>query len=90
MGHIEQSSSVTINKLAMKAADEEVILQIQTFNPLMTNGLSHPYHLGESIFIFRLFILFFNESHVSKQNNQRYDAAFFGVTPGAILFAYVP
>ena len=22
-------------------------------NPLMTNGLSHPYHLDESIFIFR-------------------------------------
>ena len=38
----------------------------------MTNGLSHPYHLGESIFIlgalrvFFIFVSFFDEIHVSK------------------------
>ena len=53
----------------------------------MTNGFSHPYHLDESIFIF---ISFFDENHVSKQNNPRWDAAFRGVTSVAILFAYVP
>ena len=67
-----------------------------TFNPLVTNGLSHPYHLDESIFIFRdissiffIFILFFDEFHVSKQNSPKWDAAFCGVTSGAILFVYI-
>ena len=50
------------------------------FTPLMTNGLSHPYHLDESTFIFRgtgsIFFSFFDENHVSKQNSQRWDAAF--------------
>ena len=47
-------------------------------NPLVTNGLSHPYHLDESSFIFRgfrnnffIFNIFFDEIHVSKQNSPR-------------------
>ena len=67
---------------------------IKNIKPLVTNGLSHPYHLDESIFIFRsiwsIFISFFNENNVSKQNSPRWEAAFCGVTSGAILFAYVP
>ena len=31
----------------------DVILHNNTINPYMTNGLSHPYHLDESILIFR-------------------------------------
>ena len=66
-------------------------------NPLVKNGLSHPYQLDESIFIFRgvksiffIFISFFDEFPVSKQNSPRWDGAFYGVTPGAIMFVYVP
>ena len=59
----------------------------------MTNELAHHYHLGESTSIFvdigcGLNCLFsFSQS---KQNSPRWDAAFCGVTSGAILFAYVP
>ena len=61
------------------------------------NGLSDSYHLDESTFNFRdigskfpfLFFLF-GENYVSKQNSPRLDAAFCGVTSGAILFVYVP
>ena len=68
-------------------------------NQLVTNGLSHPYHLDQSIHNFRdvrskLFHFYFivDENQVSKQNSPRWDVAFFGVTSrsGAILFAYVP
>ena len=66
-------------------------------NPYLTNGFSHYYHLGESTFIFRgvrsdflNFIQFFDENFPSKQNSPRWDAAFCGVTSGAMLFAYVP
>ena len=34
-------------------------------------------------------ISFFDKNHVNKQNSPRWDAAFCGVTSGAILFAYV-
>ena len=57
-------------------------------NPYMTNGLSHPYQLDESIFnfrgirsIFSFSISFFDETNLSKQNSPRWDA---------ILFVYVP
>ena len=62
-------------------------------NPLVTNGLSRPYHLDESTFIYRdtrIDFSFFDEIHVNKQNSPRRDAAFCGVTSGSILFAYVP
>ena len=39
---------------------------------------------------FFIVISFFDETRVSKQNSPRSDAAFCGVTSGAILFAYVP
>ena len=39
---------------------------------------------------FFTFISFVDEIHVSKQNSPRWDTAFFGVTSGALLFAYVP
>ena len=73
-------------------------LATKLINPLVTNGLSNPYHLDESISIFRdirsifffIYILFFDEIHVSKQNSPSWDAAYCGVTSGAILFAYVP
>ena len=65
-------------------------------NPYMTNGFSHHYHLDESTVIIRdimsdfEFYSFFDEIPLSKQNSPRWDAAFCGVTSGAILFAYVP
>ena len=71
-----------------------VILMNPAFYPLVTDGLSHPYHLEESIGhqeLFFIFISFFDESRSSKRNTRlRWDAAFCGVTSGAILFAYVP
>ena len=65
----------------------------KTFNPLVTNGFSHPYHLDQSTFVLRGFrsnFSFFDENLVSKQNSPRWDAAFCGVISGAILFGYVP
>ena len=65
-------------------------------NPNEPNGISHPYHLDESIFVFRVigsnynFYFIFDENHVSKEKSPRWDAAFCGVASGAILFAYVP
>ena len=57
--------------------------KILVLNPHVTNGLSHPYHLDEYTFILRgfgdcffIFISFFDENHVSKQNSPRWDAAF--------------
>ena len=47
-----------------------------TINPLVTNGLSYPYHLDESIFIlgssgvFFIFISFFDENQKSNQNSR--------------------
>ena len=44
----------------------------QRINPLVMNGLSHLYHLDESIFIFRdIRSIFSFEIHVSKQNSPR-------------------
>ena len=70
---------------------------MENINPYLTNGFSHHYQLDESTFIFRgvksdfyLFIKFFDDIPLSKQNSPRWDAAFCGVTSGAILFAYVP
>ena len=65
----------------------------QVLNPLVMNGLSHPYYLDEFTSIFRgirsffHFISFFYEFPVSKQNSPRWDAAFCRVTSGAILFS---
>ena len=59
-------------------------------NPLVTNGLSHPYYLDESIFNFNGFrsnfslISFFDEIRVSKQKSRRWDAGFCGVTSETI------
>ena len=62
----------------------------------MANGLSHPYHLDDSIFSFRgnrisffIFVSCFDENHVSKQNSPRWEAEFCDVTSWAILFAFV-
>ena len=85
--------------LLVKAAAQAGLCHIRAkyINPLVTNGFSHPYQLDESTFIFKghqekflIFISFFDENHVSKQNRPRLDAAFCGVTFEAILFAYVP
>ena len=37
-----------------------------------------------------IFYNIFDENFLSKQNSPRWDAAFCGVTSGAMLFAYVP
>ena len=65
-------------------------------NPLMTNGLSHPYHLNEPSFDFRLIgslfsFLFhismkFDEIRRSKQNNPISGLFHLPTIP----FAYVP
>ena len=75
----------------------QIMVPLSHINPLGTNGLSHPYHFDEPTFIFSgirsnfsFFFSFFDENQVSKQNSPRWDAAFCGVTSGAILFAYVP
>ena len=67
------------------------------FNPYLTNNFSHHYQMGESTFIYRgvrsdfyFFIQFFDEFSLSKQISPRWDAAFCGVTSGAVLFANVP
>ena len=68
-------------------------IDTQDFNPLVTNGISHPYHLDESTFIYRgtrSDVSFFDENHLSKQTSPRWYTTFWGVTSGAILFAYVP
>ena len=51
-------------------------------NPLVTNGYSYSYHLDEYIFIVRdigsiffIYISFFDENNLSKQNSCRWDAA---------------
>ena len=66
-------------------------------NPLVKNGPSFSYHLDESTFTFRdirnicfICISFFDEFSVSKQNRPRWEAAFCGVTSGAVMFFYVP
>ena len=52
------------------------------FNQLVTNGLSHSYHLddltlflGASGVIFHFYFIF-DKIHLSKQNSPRWDAAF--------------
>ena len=77
-----------------------IMVPLSHINPLVTNGLSHSYHFDESTFIFKghqeyfifIFISFFDDNQVIKQNSPRWDAAFCGVTctSGAILFAYIP
>ena len=64
---------------------------------LVTNGLSHPNYLDESIVIFRgirsyfpFLFHFFDKIPLSKQNSLRWDAAYCGVTSGAILFKRTP
>ena len=68
-----------------------------SFNPYVTNEFSHHYQLDESNFTFRgvmgdffIFISFFDEISLYKQDSPRWDAAFCDVTSGAMLFAYVP
>ena len=58
---------------------------ILRFNPLVTNGLSNPYHLDESTFILGAskFFHFQFIFQVSKQNSPRWDAAFCGVKNAA-------
>ena len=54
----------------------------QYLNPLVTNGISHPYHLddiGSSGAVF-YFISFFDEIHESKQNGCRWNAMLCCVT----------
>ena len=65
------------------------------FNPLVTNGLSHPNNLDEPIVIFRgtrcifsFLIFFFDENPVNKQSSPRWEAAFCGAISGAFLFVY--
>ena len=77
----------------LKASVGELVAAI---NPYLMNRFSHHYHL-ESIFIFRgirsdfyFLSLFFDKITLCKQNCPRWDAAFCGVSSGAILFVYVP
>ena len=61
---------------------------LEDFNPILTNWLSHRYHLGESTFMLRgigsdfNFLYIFN---ISEQTEYRSVAS-----QQAILFAYVP
>ena len=69
---------------------ESQLKNMKYINSRVTNGLSHPYQLDESTYIFRgigINFSLFGENHVTKKNSSRWDAAFCGVTSGAILFA---
>ena len=62
------------------------------FNPLVTSEISHPYHLDESIFIFkglRCFFFSFHFFHFSMKIMSANRNAKRGVPSEAILFAYV-
>ena len=53
-------------------------------NTYLTNGFSHHYHLGDSIFIFKgvrsdFCFQLFDENSLSQQNSPRWDATFCGV-----------
>ena len=71
-------------KLLMRQDDRD------SFNPYVTNGLSHPYHLDESTFILGAsgvvfhFYFIFDENYVSKQNSPRLNAAYCGGTSRTI------
>ena len=65
-------------------------------NPLVTNAITHHYHLDESTLklgasgvIFHL-ISFLDEFFVSKQNSPKLVSTFCGDTNGSMLSAYVP
>ena len=59
----------------------------------MTDGLDHHYHLGEStvmlgaLRVTLIFIPFFKDMLLSKQNSPRWVAAFCGVTSEANIIA---
>ena len=59
-----------------------------TFPSLSFGFIESSFVLGASGVIF-IFISFFNEFPLSNHNSSRWDAAFCGVTSGAILFTYV-
>ena len=68
----------------------------KVLNSYFTNEFANHYQLDESTFIFRgvssefyFSISSFDEISLCKQNSPRWDAAFCGVTSGAMLFAYV-
>ena len=47
------------------------------------------FHFYRLHILLQVFISFFDENHVSKQNSPRWNAAFCGVTSWATLFDYV-
>ena len=64
--------------LLLSGSNEKPFGLYTIINPYVTNGISHPYHLDESTFIFTsigsIFISFylmktFDENHISKQNS---------------------
>ena len=69
----------TLDMECVGATETTGQVKLSKVNPLLTNGLSNPYHLDESNFIFwdikTIFLIFIS---------------FCGVTSGAIRFAYVP
>ena len=93
-------SSLISRKPAFRMGTSAAAAQVESLwflNPNNPSGLSNPFHLDESTLIFRginsiffIFISFFDEIPESKQKSPRWDAAFCGVTFGAILFANVP
>ena len=95
------SSNIVIDK-AFRQDDIELKIKKYTwFNPYLTNVSSYHYQLGESTFIFRgvrselnffnlIFSIKFLCKFLCKQDSPRWDAAFCGVTSGAMLFVYVP
>ena len=70
--------------------------RLSMINLLVTNGLAHPHHLDEAIFIFRnirsndSFLFYSFSDFVSADRTAPYGTpACCGVTSSAILFAYV-
>ena len=57
--------------------------------PIIIDWMSPRSFLGASGMIFK-FIPVYDEIPLIKQNSPRWDAAFCGITSGAILFANVP
>ena len=68
-GHAILVNATTLTNVDVNTGLQNIIAQTDAYNvsidrfiivnPLVTNGLSHTYHLDESIFIFRGFMSFF-------------------------------
>ena len=84
---------ITVAKALTSGLEAQQRCFISLFiNPYLTNGFSHHYQLDQTLSflgvlgVIFIFISFFDEISLCKQNSTRWDTAFCGGT----AFAYVP